>query len=231
MKKVKLIFLLFLPLLIISVMFYVVKNIRISQITCRSQYGECSFLIKERLESIKDCDYSTCKKILDSQLSEMFLVENYTYRLKFPLRMEVDLVERKPKYSISNLKEQVVVQVDAEGLVLYSRDSSNLPGFFIEESLPVTGNKISDIELFALQLVYGVSKIQEIDSAKLQMGLLNVDLKDGKRILFPLEGDRDFLLGSLALILNELKITGTDFGIGDVSIKEIDLRFKNPVLR
>jgi len=82
-----------------------------------------------------------------------------------------------------------------------------------------------------LQLVYGTSKIQEIQSAQVIGNLLTVELKDGIKVLFPQEGDRDFILGSLTLILSELKKDDMEANIEDRQFEIIDLRYKNPVLR
>jgi hypothetical protein len=79
-------------------------------------------------------------------------------------------------------------------------------------------------------LTSGTSKIQDVDFSRLDGNNLHVDLKDGKRIIFPLEGDRDFILGALTLILNELKKVESESGVSVDSVSQIDLRFNNPVL-
>ena len=48
-------------------------------------------------------------------------------------------------------------------------------------------------------------------------------------VRFSLEGDIDVLAGSLRLIFSRLNDETTGIRMGDVS--EIDLRFKNPVIR
>jgi hypothetical protein len=229
MKKLKFVAVLVITFVLIVFSFYVVKSIRISEINCRSQYGECSIVVKERLESVKNCDYFSCKKQIDSLMTDAFIVDAYNYQLKLPLKIEVSIVEKKPKYSIKSIEENAAIQIDARGLVLDVRDTSVLPGFLTENKLAEPGHKITDEEFFALQLVYGVSKIQEIERAYWQNNSLSVDLKDGKSILFPIDGDRDFLLGALALILNELKKESAETEV--LGIEVIDLRYKNPVLR
>ncbi len=231
MKKLKFFAVLLFSLIGFSVFIYIIKNMKITEISCRSQYGECSALIKEKLEIIKNCDYLTCKKYIDIVLSDARMVDGYSYQFKLPFRIEVNLVEKKPKYSIKSISKNFVAQVDSNGLVLDIRDASNLPGFLIEEDLPNPGEKVSSEEYFALQMVYGASKIQDIVRARFENNFLSVDLKDGKRILFPQEGDRDFILGALTLILNELKKSDSGSRIGEEQIKIIDLRFNNPVLK
>lgn len=230
MKRLKIIAIFLIFLLIIVLLFYLVKNTKVSDISCRSQYGECSVLIKEKLNEISNCDYFSCKKNIDTLLSDVWIINEYTYQLKLPLKIEVYLVEKKPKYSLKSEAENLVVQVDTEGLVLDERQTSNLPGVYINEKLPSPGQNVSEKQYFALEIVYGVSKITSFGKTYLQEDTLSVYLIDGKKVLFPSQGDRDFLLGSLALILNELKKDGSDFKISKGQIETIDLRYKNPVL-
>ena len=53
-----------------------------------------------------------------------------------------------------------------------------------------------------------------------------VKIAGGVKVIFPLEGDIDVLLGSLRLILSQLNNDEREIRIGS-----IDLRFENPVLR
>lgn len=231
MRKIKVIARIFIPVFVLSIFLYFINSIKIPEISCHSQYGDCSTYVKERLGGIKNCNYFSCKNYIDSALSDAWIVDEYTYRLKLPLKMEVNLIEKKPRFSIKNESGNHAVQIDSKGLVLDVREASSLPGFSFNEILPKPGENISGKNLFALELVYGASKIQEIDHAKREVNHLSIDMKDGLRILFPLEGDRDFILGSLALILNELKKSNSDTRIGEGQIKIVDLRFKNPVLK
>lgn len=231
MKKIKFFLKIILPFIIFIILCNLLCNIRISEIICKSQYGECSLIVKEKLNEIKECKYLNCRREIDEKLINVLIVEDFTIQLKLPLKIEVNLVEKKPKFSMTSISEGKSIHIDNEGLILDIRDTSNLPGFYIQEKLLTPGEKVSDRDIFALELVYGISKMQQIEKAILQNRYLSVDLKEGKSILLPLEGDRDFLLGSIALILNELKKSDADTKIGEKEFKVIDLRFKNPVLR
>lgn len=231
MKIIKIAVKIVIPILIFAIFVIFVKVVKINNVNCRSQYGECSYLLKEKLESVGNCDYFTCKKNIDSILSESWMVESFAYRLKVPLRMEVNIIEKKPKNSIISLSQNLAVQVDSKGLILDIRDVSNLPGYNIKHDLPNPGDYLSSEQIFAMELVNGAIKIQEIEEANLEKNYLTVVFKDGREVYFPLEGDRDFILGALTLILNELKKNDSDFKIGEEQVNIIDLRFKNPVLR
>ena len=53
---------------------------------------------------------------------------------------------------------------------------------------------------------------------------LVVDMKDGFKVIFPLEGDEQVLLGSLRLIYSKIQTSNLN------NYKQVDLRFANPVL-
>lgn len=231
MKKYKVYIILFLIVAVFCIAVRLITSISISDISCRSQYGECSQPIKEKLENVRNCRLLACKKNIDTVLSGVWLVDDYRYQLKLPPKIEVFLVEKKPKYSITSRSLNLSAQLDSEGMVLDIREDSKLPGYIIEGNLPNPGTTVSEGENFALQLIYGASLIQDIEKSTLEDNLLSVDMVGGINILFPLDGDRDFILGSLALILNQLKKESLDSKIESGQISIIDLRYKNPVLR
>jgi hypothetical protein len=53
---------------------------------------------------------------------------------------------------------------------------------------------------------------------------LVVDMGTGFRVIFPLEGDEQVLLGSLRLIYSKIQTSNLN------NYKQVDLRFANPVL-
>jgi hypothetical protein len=61
---------------------------------------------------------------------------------------------------------------------------------------------------------------------------LVIELSQGPRVIFPLEGEKEVLLGSLRLVLSKLNNDAQDSKIENVSgASIIDLRFKNPVIK
>lgn len=63
---------------------------------------------------------------------------------------------------------------------------------------------------------------------------LLVELNDYPKIIFPLEGDREVLVGTAIFILSKInKIGISDGKIADIQsrISTIDLRYKNPVIK
>jgi hypothetical protein len=66
----------------------------------------------------------------------------------------------------------------------------------------------------------------QVGQSSIQDGSLLVELPGQIRVIFPLEGDSEILLGSLRLIYSKVREDGNLAGYS-----QIDLRFTNPVLR
>jgi hypothetical protein len=57
-----------------------------------------------------------------------------------------------------------------------------------------------------------------------------IRLQDGYKVILPVSGDKEILVGSLILVIDSLK--DSDFrSENDINVQIIDLRFKNPVLK
>ena len=101
-----------------------------------------------------------------------------------------------------------------------------MPTLVTGENYNKAGQKVSDNDLFALKIIQGMDEMYQVTTGTIQNDTLTVDLTSGIRVLFPLEGsDPDILLGGVRLIYT--KITTNYPGM----YKEIDMRYKNPVLR
>lgn len=231
MKKLKKITIILFPLILLSLFIYFLVSTKIEEFSCKSQFGECSPIIIEKISDISSCNYLNCKEKIDIVLSDAWLVDKYSYQIKLPLRIDINIIEKKPKYSLRTSLNDYVAQIDSKGMVINIRKSTGLPGLIIDEKIPNLGEKVNDKMLFALEMVYGVSKIQTIENASLIDNHLSVDMGGERNVLFPLTGDRDFLLGALTLILNELKKNELNSRIEGVDrVRTIDLRYKNPIL-
>jgi len=230
-KKIRKMLPIFLTVLLFVLVFFALRNFEITEVGCRSQYGKCNFEVKSKLENIKGCNYFSCKRNINEALSGSIIVDKYNYQFKLPSKIEVNIVEKKHKYSIKNVSQNRAAQIDSEGLVLDIREESNLPGIVIQDDLPDPGEKVTTEEYFSLELVYGTTKIQSVTKAFFESDGVYVELEDGTRVIFPRQGDRDLILGTLTLILNELKKEDVNSRISERQVKEIDLRYNNPILR
>jgi hypothetical protein len=100
-----------------------------------------------------------------------------------------------------------------------------LPYAITPEPLKKVGESISTRDLFALNLILGVNEMYQVLYGTITNDALVVDIPPSVRVIFPLEGDSEILLGSLRLVYT--KVTTSYLGI----YSQIDMRYKNPVLR
>ena len=88
------------------------------------------------------------------------------------------------------------------------------------------GSSVSAQELFALELIQGIWQMYQVGLGELKDDGLVVELPGRITVIFPKEGDKDILLGEVRLVYGKVENIDT---LGKYS--QIDLRFKNPVLR
>lgn len=195
------------------------------KIECKSQLGECSKEVNGKLQMINAKYLFSAKNQASKILKNDFLVSNYSMQLKLPNILLVNTIIKKPVYSIFDKSQNKYFLVDAFGVFLTSSDNSNLPNLIKDMVNVKSGEKISDNDLFALKLIQGVNQMYQVRGGTIQNDTLVVDIPNGLRVILPLEGDIQILLGSLRLIYT--KVT-TD---NPMIYSQIDMRFKNPVIR
>ncbi len=197
------------------------------RVNCRSQYGECPFGVSDKLVGINGKRLVMARRELEKTLSTNFLVSAYTIQFKLPNILKVDLIIKKPIFALKNATSGTFALVDKEGMVLATSSQASLPVVIINEDLPTVGSRVSEKNLFALDLIHGVYKMYQTGSGNIEGDTLLVDLPGSIRVIFPLAGiDADTLLGSLRLIYKNIRENE-----GGTLYSQIDLRYKNPVLR
>ena len=164
------------------------------------------------------------KKILEDKI----YIKNYSIYYFFPDKLEVNTIIRKPKYSIYNGENYLMI--DSDGTVISLKESTSLPNVKIPEKFLNVGDSVSDEELFSLNLVFDIQKLYNLKDALVDESKLTIKLESGYSVFLPLQGDREVLIGSLILIIDSLKDSDFMSKYGK-NVQIIDLRFKNPVLK
>jgi hypothetical protein len=202
------------------------KLIKIKTIDCVTQYETCpdEFGFSLYLGS----DYKIAKKEIEKSLNNNIQVNNYLLQYKIPSTIKIEINIKKSKYVIKNLNNNYYL-VGSDGLVLNVKNESNLPLLVRDDAQYKVADIISTADKFALDLIEKVAWLYSISSARIEGTELKLVLNEGKIVRFPLEGDTDLLVGSLRLIFSRLNEEKEGIRMND--IREIDLRFKNPVLR
>lgn len=231
MKLFKIIILaLFLVILIFAPVIFAPRVISINEIECYSQYGPCNQIISEKIKSFEGKKLTDAKNEIRYFLSASSQAADFFVQFKLPDRLEVNIVEAKPLFAVRNLDSKSAILISKEGEVLNVSNDTNLPNVVTTTSLPEVGEKVDDETFFSLNIVYGLYSTYFVRSGKLENDGLVVEFPNDLTVIFPLKGDNEVLVGSLVAILSRLNEEEGEFRIDDRQIKEIDLRFKNPVL-
>jgi hypothetical protein len=218
-----LIFFVLIVLAFVSFPFFV----KVGKVECSTQYGPCSENLVQTADGALGKSLFSAKSKLKKDLKGNFEVERFSTQYRIPSTLKVAIVIKKPVFALKSELSDEFDLVDLEGNVVGVSTSSSLPGVSTSEQLPKAGEKISGSQLSALKLIIGVYEMYQATFGKIENESLIVDLPSGLRVIFPLESsvDTDLLLGSLRLI--ESKIESDSPG----KFREVDMRYKNPVLR
>ena len=205
------------------------KLIKINKIECFSQYDTCPQEIESKLKTFELKDYRLVKKEVNKILSDSFLVDDYSLQYQIPSKILVELNLKKPKYAIFDSLKKVFYLVSEDGIVLETSNDTNLPNITRDNINLKVGEKISEKQKFALEIVEKVAWLYSVKVGFIEKDELTITLKERVLVRFPLEGEVDSLVGGLRLIFSRLNDESQ--GIRMEDIREIDLRFKNPILR
>jgi hypothetical protein len=236
MKFLKLILVSLIISIPILLVIYLPHKIVVKEITCQNQYGSCNSKLNDKLQKISGHSLHSAKISVEDILSKDMLVKDYSLQFKLPADLEVYLLEKKAKYALIGKGDSRVAHVNKDGQTISLSDSTNLPLVVTEQPTPLLGDIVKDDVLFSLEILFDVYSSYKVKKANLTKNSLVIELAQGTKVIFPQEGDRQILLGSLNLILNLLNSSNRNTKIGDVNDvniegKTVDLRFKNPVIR
>ncbi len=209
-----LVFFLIIPFLVFP------RIIKVRVIECYNQYGLCSNEFLTKVNPVLNESIDTAKEKMAKEFKNTKLIEDYSFRFKLPATLRIDLILKKPKYALYNKNMNETVVLDTKGIVLEKVEKSNLPYIVTSDNLPNLGEAVESKKTFALEIIYGIYYLYQVKSGEIVNDSLEVKIPEAGKVIFPLEGERDILLGSMKLILS-----------GSGKFKEIDLRYKNPVIR
>lgn len=209
---------------------YLPRLIIIREVECKSQFGPCNEIVNYNINQVVGINMKDANRLINDYLTSNVLVKEYKTEFRAPDVLLINIIEKKPNYALK-VDEDKFLLIDSEGYVIALDESTNLP--FIEvNNMWEVAEKVDDDILFALDLVYEVNNSLEISKAEIVEDRLEVTLENSILVLFPLEGDKNLLAGSLSLILSRLNKEEGETRIEDVQeVEIIDLRFNNPVIK
>ncbi len=194
--------------------------------SCKTQYGDCPKEIKEITQKSDGMSLVSARSLLKKEIKKNVLVSDVSLQFKLPNELVVDVIIKKPDFNLHSYSSNRYVLVDREGVVILEGTNSALPLIELDPDLPKVGQNVNQNILFSSKIMLGVNSMYQVKTGRLVDSGLVVELPNTIRVIFPLQGDADILLGSLRLIYTKIESGGVNGGY-----TEIDLRFKNPVLR
>ena len=203
--------------------------VKIRSIECVSQYGPCSKEVTESLNTFVGRPFPEAVngvgEYFDSNASHQ---ASRTY-FKLPNRLVVSVLERKPAYAVKIKNQNLFALVDLDGLVLRYVEKTALPHIEVATK-PDVLERLQAGDLFALQLISQIQKSYEISQVSKYEDRVEMTI-DGYKVLLPIAGEAEIVLGALYTIFNQLNNPEFASIIGDRNLNVVDLRYKNPVLR
>ena len=222
-KAVKWLLILIVPALVLCIAAFPFFG-RIRGIECATQYGQCSDQTNSFLKSFQGKTIFSAVREVKKILRKDVFVRDMTVRFAFPDTIKVDLLIKKPSFCINTDDPKRFALIDTGGVVLASTTSCALPKVLTKPAKRISGQTVSETELFSLKIVQGVYEMYQVSAGSLDSDL-TVKLGSGVKVIFPVKGDVESLLGALRLIYTKIQ---KDY---PGKYNEIDLRFDSPVLR
>lgn len=208
---------------VIFVVFFILSPFLITQflvkvkIECLSQFGQCPEESYIKLKNIKSDNLCKTKTEVTKILKKDSLVSDFSMQYKLPNILMVNLLVKKPMFAIKDASLGKIFTVDKDGNILSEVGSTTLPTVIQNDQ---------NVNIYTLNLMLGIYQMYQVGYGTIVNDALVVDIPHGLRVIFPIRGEApEVLLGALRLIYS--KVTTEYAGV----YSEIDMRYKNPVLR
>lgn len=217
------------PAFFLLIFFLLPKLIKINAIECNTQYGACDRAFYDDFRKYQGKNLGEARSSISDFLGKNVLVSDFSFQFQLPNKLKISLVLRKAKFALFNENLDKYSLIDKDGFILAIVDATNLPYLIVSENLPNVGEKIDTKVFFSLEILYDMFYLYQVKEGSLKEDSLIFELPSGIQAVFPVEGDKAALVGALRLVIFRLNEGSEDLRIE--SVKTIDLRFKNPVLR
>lgn len=230
MKKYffKLILALVLVILLLIAAYILLFRVSLAEVECESQFGPCSQSIDEALGKLSGKPIIPTVRRMQDYLGKEKRIKQYSIRFLVPSKLKAYIVEKKGAAALGKIGLNNYFIVDEEGVVLGKEKSTFLPMINVVDG-DLTygpGSKVSDKLKFAVELTSYMFSVYATKLSTLYEDRIEIVLGSGIKVIFPTNGEIDVLLGSLNLILSRLNNPSSEIRIG-----EVDLRYKNPIIR
>jgi len=195
-------------------------------VECQSQFGVCPSEIDVQLNRFDGNSLFRARQESSKYLAKNYLVSDFSMQFKIPNMLYANLLVKKPVFAILDRSTGKNGLVDKDGRIISVSSSSSLPTVAVMNTNLQAGGNVSAREYFALELMQGIWQMYQVSLGEIKDDSLVVELPGGVTVTFPREGNKEVLLGEVRLVYGKVESMGTAS-----KYSQIDLRFKNPVLR
>jgi|GEM_PF-4208414 len=220
---------LFLLLFFILLPLVIPNFIVVGETYCEGATRECSNEVLEIVEKARGMRYFRAKIFVSKKLEAYDRVISYSVRLRLFNKMILEVVERDAEVALLGVNGKYSL-FDRHGhSVGVSQSDNGLP------YAKLLNGEISRSEISAFsEIIYVLDQKYSFVSGEIDRGALVFE-HSGNKFIMPLSDDVDLTLGAFYLILSWLNSDPEDLRIGvtdNLSQRlEIDMRYKNPVIR
>lgn len=214
----------------ILVIFWIVGNYRVKEIECKSQFNRCSSDLVQKIDSVDRASIFETGRNVNNILSGEVSLRRFSIQLKLNGKIQVYIEERVPVYCLKS--GNFIYYADAEGIVIKNVEGNDTECILKEDVKYNLGEMISDSDRNMFLLFHKLKIISEKRNPRFENGNLTVEYKGKVKLIFPIDGDYDLSAGKAYYIVSQFdNIKEYIISNGKSDISEIDLRFKNPVIK
>lgn len=211
---------------VVTTILNIPRFIHINNIECQSQEGDCSQYLASSINSPKGSSLYKVQKELKEILKHEVLVSSSSLQFNFPDKLKIYVIIKKPVFAVRNNEKNIYALVDPDGNVVSLVQNTNLPIIEGDNTIYSIGQSVEKKTVFGLKILSYLNYLYQTNRAQIAGDSLHIELEDGTRVIFPLGGEDKELIGSLRLILSQKETS-----LAGRTVREIDFRFKNPVIR
>jgi hypothetical protein len=218
----------FLGILLVLLFIAVAFLFKIRSVSCTTvDHSRCPEKIQQLLDSLNGSRLFFSGKKLKTVLLNQPEVQSFSTRTSVLGDIMIELTLREAFVALKPESSSVYTLYTKDGVVVKETPETTLPVVVLKEQL-------SEKEIpFVATLGWNITGVLPVSDMSVEGGALKVTLRDHRIVYYPLSGDIDLLLGATLATFSQLNLTEGKLIIDRqaVEIHEIDLRFKNPVLR
>lgn len=209
----------------VGLLVFIYKNLKLSDVSCQSQYGPCSEEVQSIMSSNKDKNIFVAYSSIRSELSKHPHVANFSLKFDTLNKLQSSIHQRKAEVAIKAEGDTDYYFYSSDGFQISKQNETLLPVVVIKDNSIATREQ----ELSVIRMAYVLNQTYNVKQMEVAEGGLKFKTERSPQIIFPLTGDEDVLLGGMTFVLSQLNTQLEDFRME--SIESIDFRFRNPVIR